>query len=145
MNAVIRHQGTIESIEGHHLCVRIVQTAACAGCSIRRQCNASESKVKIIDVYDEAVADQYQIGQSVVVFTSQSAATRALLLGFGYPLLLMLAVFFAASLLGVSPGLSAALMLGSLLPYYFIIWCMRQRIRGHITFHIENNKNNTSL
>lgn len=138
MSTTIRHQGIIDTIEGRHLRIRIQQTSACAACKIQGHCNASESKEKIIDVYDDSAVCHYSEGQQVTVYASGTMATRALLLGFGLPLLLMLAVFFIATALGASQGLGAALMLGSLVPYYLTIWCVRHSIAQHIIFRIES-------
>ena len=141
MSTIIRHQGVIESIAGSHLRVRIVQTTACAACKIQAHCNASESKEKVIDVYDKTAAQRCQTGQTVTVTTEGTMAARALLLGFGLPLIIMMAVFFTASAMGLNEGMSALLMLASLLPYYIIIWCLRQRIAKRIRFRIEQQDN----
>ena len=82
MENSVRHEGTIESIEDRHIRVRIVQNSACAACKVASRCNASESKIKIVDVYDEEAAKTHQVGDSVVVSTSSRSAGRALLLGF---------------------------------------------------------------
>lgn len=137
MSTIIRHQGIIESLDGTHLRVKVIQTTACAACKIQSHCNASESKEKVIDVYDKTAARQCQPGQTVTVTTEGTMAAHALLLGFGLPLLLMMVVFFAASALALGEGLSALLMLASLVPYYLIIWCLRHRIAKRIQFRIE--------
>ena len=138
MSTIIRHQGIIDSIEGNHLRIRIQQTSACAACKIQSHCNASESKEKIIDVYDETTVNRFEVGQSVTITASGAVASRALLLGFGLPLLIMLVVFFSATMMGANQGLAAFLMLGSLVPYYLIIWCIRNKIASHIVFRIES-------
>ena len=138
MSTTIRHQGIIDSIEGNHLRIRIQQTSACAACKIQNHCNASESKEKIIDVYNESSARRHAKGQQVTVSVSGTVATQSLLLAFGLPLLLMLAVFFVASALGTNQGIAALLMLGALIPYYFIVWCFRHRIARHVIFRIES-------
>ena len=147
----IRHEGIIESIgDDGHVRVRITQMAACAGCKVAAHCNASDQKVKIVDVYlaDHLRGDQelqaslqtfpYNIGDHVVVATSMSAAGRALLLGFGLPLLLLLVVLAAMLLTGNDEGTSAIIALAVLLPYYFILWLFRNRIAGSVVFYIED-------
>ena len=52
MTDIIKHRGIVENIEGSHVRVRIVQTSACSACSVKGHCNASESKEKLIDVFD---------------------------------------------------------------------------------------------
>ena len=35
-------------------------------------------------------------------------------------------------------GIAALIALGALVPYYFAIWLMRDRIQRHISFQIED-------
>ena len=61
MADIIKHRGIVEKVEGSHVVVRIVQTSACAACSAKGLCNASESKEKQIDVYE--VNAPYRLGE----------------------------------------------------------------------------------
>ena len=65
MADTIRHQGIVENINGTHLQVRIVQTSACASCSIKGHCSSADTKEKLIDVIDES--SSYQPGDRVWV------------------------------------------------------------------------------
>jgi len=109
--------------------------AACAACKVASACHASEMKEKLIDV--AMPARQLNIGDEVVVAASAQTAGRALLLGFGCPLALMLVVFGVGRWAGLGEPAAALAMLGALLPYYFIIWCMRSRLARQLTFWIE--------
>lgn len=133
----IRHDGIIESIDSDgHVQVRITQMAACAGCKVAAHCNASEQKVKVVDVYHCEQTD-LSVGDSVVVSTSQTAAGKALLLGFGLPLILLLVVLTVMLIADCDEGMSAITALTVLLPYYLILWFCRDRIAGDIKFHID--------
>ena len=148
----IRHEGIIESIGSDgHVRVRITQLAACAGCKVAAHCNASEQKVKVVDVYEpnnppptppQGRGVRYKVGDNVVVATSQAAAGRALMLGFGLPLLLLLAVLGAMLTAGMDEGTSALAALAVLAPYYLIIWLCRNRIAGKIEFKIVEKLGN---
>ena len=137
MENSIRHEGTIESIAGRHIRVRILQSSACAGCKIASRCTASESKEKIIDVYDDR-GRTFNVGDTVMVCTTGKMAGKALLLGFGLPLLLMLAVLCVMLAFGLDEGLAALGAIGSLLPYYMVVWLTRHRIADTIAFSIES-------
>lgn len=137
MENSIRHEGTIESITGRHIRVRILQSSACASCKIASRCTASESKEKIIDVYDDG-GRTFNVGDTVTVCTTGKAAGKALLLGFGLPLLLMLAVLSVMLVLKVEEGVAALGAIGILLPYYMVVWLMRHRIAATISFSIES-------
>lgn len=132
----ISHSGIVESIQDGCVKVRIVQTAACAACKVASHCNAAESKVKMVDVFCCDTA-KYKTGQEVVVWALKEVANKALLLGFGIPFLLLLGVLVAMLYLTDNEGLAALAALGSLVPYYFLLWFWRDNIRQQISFHIE--------
>jgi len=142
MNDIIKHTGIIDSIEGNHLRVRIMQTSACASCKVARQCHTSEMKEKLIDVFTDA--RPYAPGQEVTVMTSKSMANRALALGFGIPFFMMLAVLFIMYHFTKDEATSALAAIGALLPYYLIIWLLRDSISQKISFQIERQQTMTS-
>ena len=136
MNHIIRHSGVVESIEDGCVHIRITQTSACAACKVAGYCNAAESKEKIIDVYCDDVA-AYSIGQAVVVTTTGQVAARALLWGFGFPFLLLVVVLFLTWLLTAHESWAALCALASLIPYYIVLWLMRDKMSQQLAFSIE--------
>lgn len=122
-------------VEDGHVQVRVVQMAACAACKVASACHASEMKEKLIDVYH--CGHRLNVGDEVTVVASTATAGRALMLGFGYPLILMLVVLIAMQFIGATEGATALAMLGSLIPYYLLIWTMRRRLARQLTFWIE--------
>ena len=137
MSDIIQHQGTVESIDGSHIRVRIVQTSACATCVAHKYCNSSESKEKMIDVYTREAAT-YQVGQSVNVFGTTSMGMQAVLWAFGVPFVILVAVLYASIMLtdGDEP-LSALLAMGTLGIYYLILYMCRHRMEKKFVFTIE--------
>ena len=83
---------------------------------------------------------KYMTGQEVVVSTSGKVVNKALVLGFGIPFLLVLGVLVAVLFLTDHEGVAALAALGSLLPYYFLLWLRRDSIRRGISFQIEEKK-----
>ena len=138
MNTEIRHEGIVESVSDDVVRVRILQSSACSGCKVASHCNASEMKEKLIDVRTQGARGRWQVGQAVVVSTQSSMASRALLLAFGIPLLLMIAVLAVALLAGCGEGLAAMLSVGVLFPYFVVLALFRNRISKSITFRIDN-------
>jgi len=138
----ITHQGLVATINGQHVQVRIVQTSACAGCQIAEHCrsnmsdNTAESKEKLVDVWYPK-ANTLKVGDHVTVSAEASMAGRALWLGFGFPLVLMLLSMAIALLAGCNEGIAALIMIGSLIPYYIILALLRSRITKTIVFTIE--------
>ena len=127
MGEKITHAGVVEHIDGSRVRVRIVQTSACAACKVSGHCNAAEAKEKLVDVFT-ASASQLKVGDAVTVAASRQMATQALLLAFGLPLVIMLAVLLVILSLTGREGLSALCALGALLPYYGVLWLFRGRL-----------------
>ena len=136
MADIIKHRGVVEKIDGSHVVVRIVQTSACSACSAKGLCNASESKEKQIDVYESNPS--YRIGEEVVLCGSTSMGMRAVFLAFGIPVLLLLFALFAT--MRITDGdalLSAIVAMLAIIPYYFVIYLMQDKMDRTFSFVIE--------
>ena len=80
---------------------------------------------------------KYSTGQEVMVTASSRVAKEALVLGFGIPFLLLVGVLAVVLYLTGNEGVAALAALGSLVPYYFLLWLRRDSIRRDISFQIE--------
>jgi sigma-E factor negative regulatory protein RseC len=136
MADIIKHTGVVEQIDGTHVTVRIVQTSACAACSVKGHCHASDSKEKTVDVYTRHAA-QYQVGQQVTVCGTTSMGMRAVGIAFGIPFFVLIAVLFIAMQYTASEALAGLIALASLAPYYLIIYMCRERLGRKFVFTIE--------
>ena len=161
MNNKIRHTGIIESITDGWVKVRILQTSACAACKVAGHCNAAEAKEKIVAVRCDKIAAYKKsgnsadcdgngtnrggngavaglsVGQEVVVTASRDVAGIALLLGFGLPMVILVSTLILATRVTDSEATAALTALAMLVPYYLIVWMLRERISQRITFQIE--------
>ena len=136
MADIIKHRGVVEKIDGSHIVVRIVQTSACSACSAKGLCNASESKEKQIDVYESNPS--YRIGEEVVLCGSTSMGMRAVLLAFGIPVLLLLFALFATMRITDGDALHSAIVaMLAIIPYYFVIYLMKDKMNKTFSFVIE--------
>lgn len=133
---IIKHRGIVEKVEGSHVVVRIVQTSACAACSAKGLCNASESKEKQIDVYE--VNASYRIGEEVVLCGTTSMGMRAVFLAFGIPMLLLLVALFVTMRVTDGDALVSSLVaLFAVVPYYLVIYFMKDKLNKTFSFTIE--------
>ena len=109
MADTIKHQGIVENINGTHLQVRIVQTSACAACSIKGHCTSADAKEKLM----------------------------AVLLAFVVPFLVLVVSLFVFMAIW-NDELGAALgALFLLVPYYFILWLNKSRLGKKFSFSIQ--------
>lgn len=140
MTDIIKHQGTVESITGTFVQVRIVQTSACSSCSAKSFCSSSESKEKLIDIYD-ADTSSLHVGQEVVIYGATSMGMRAVGLAFGVPFLILVAVLFLVyHLTEGDEAVSAGVALLALVPYYAVLYVLRGRIKRRFSFKIATTK-----
>ena len=136
MADTIRHQGIVENINGTHLQVRIVQTSACASCSIKGHCSSADTKEKLIDITDSQ-ASCYQVGDRVWVVGELSMGWMAVMLAFVLPfLILVISLFMFMAFWGDELGASLC-SLGLLVPYYFVIWLNKARLGKRFSFAIQ--------
>lgn len=132
----IKHLGIVENINGSHLKVKIVQTSACASCSAKAHCHVSESKEKTIDVYNRENIP-CKIGEQVWIVGTTSMGMKAVLLAFIIPFLIILAALIAALHLTENEVVAALIALGTLIPYYLIIYMCRKRLSRSFVFTLE--------
>ena len=135
-NNTIKHLGIVENIQGSHLSVRIVQTSACAACSAKGHCSSAESKDKIIDIIDTA-ASSYRVGEKVMVIGETSMGMMAVVLAFIIPFILLIFSLFLFMALMENELYSALLSLAILIPYYFILWLNKTRLKQKFSFTIK--------
>ena len=135
-NNTIKHLGIVENIQGSHLSVRIVQTSACAACSAKGHCSSADSKDKIIDVVDTA-ASSYRVGEKVMVIGETSMGMMAVVLAFIIPFILLIFSLFLFMALMENELYSALLSLAILIPYYFILWLNKTRLKQKFSFTIK--------
>ena len=135
MADTIRHQGIVENINGTHLQVRIVQTSACASCSIKGHCSSADTKEKLIDVIDES--SSYQPGDRVWVVGELSMGVMAVLLAFVFPFFVLIFSLFAFMAMWHDELVSALCSLGLLIPCYYILWLNKSRLGKKFSFSIK--------
>ena len=130
-NNTIKHLGIVENIQGSHLSVRIVQTSACAACSVKGHC-----KDKVIDITDVTAAS-YQVGERVMVIGETSMGMMAVTLAFIIPFVLLIVSLFAWMALIGNELYAALLSLAVLIPYYFVLWLNKTRLKQKFSFTIK--------
>lgn len=135
----IRHLGTVESIEGSHLRVRIVQASACASCAGRQLCRSAESKEKIVDI-EVRDAASFVLGEQVMVVGTLSQGLRAAVWAYIVPLLLILFVLAVVLWAGGGEVTAALSAFVGLTVYYLILYRLRARLAQTFSFSCNHLK-----
>jgi positive regulator of sigma E activity len=121
--------------------VKILSSSACAQCHARGMCVALEMEEKIINAVPES-RDPLQMGDTVVVMMEEKMGWKAIFYGFFLPLVVMVAVLFVSYALGSGEIHAALYGIGSLIPYYLLLYVFRKKIEKDFIFKAE--KKNTS-
>lgn len=133
------HTGSIVSITGHHMQVKILQVTACSSCSARRLCPSSESKEKLIDIVEDHTED-YTIGQEVTIYGTTGMKRKAVMLAFGAPLLITLIwIPLAVAWLHLKDITAVGLMLLIYAAYFLLLYQRRDSMGKNFTFKIAKH------
>ena len=136
MANTIKHLGIVESIEDHHIQVRIVQTSACASCSIKGHCTSADVKEKLIDIAN-ADTSQYRQGDHVWVVGTLSMGGMAVLLAFILPFFIVVISLFVFMALWDNELYAALCSLALLIPYYYILRLKGKWLGKRFAFSIQ--------
>ena len=135
MSNTIDHAGIIKQIKGSLLFIEIVQQSACADCHAKGMCSASDSKAKIIEITD--LSNRYQVGDAVVITGKTSLGLLAVLLAFILPICVLVGSIIMGNTLQWNDGLSAVVGILTLIPYYFVLYLFREKMKNKFIFTIK--------
>lgn len=132
----IRHSGIIKKIDKEIYYVSIVAQSACDSCHAKGTCNVSSLVEEVIEV-PGAGQGIHQVGDRVQVYMKKSLGTRAVMLGYLIPFVLVLVTLIIVLIVTDNEGLAGLLSLGVLVPYYLLLQLIRKRLKKTFTFSIR--------
>ncbi|MCF6171806.1 MAG: SoxR reducing system RseC family protein [Bacteroidales bacterium] len=121
----VTHPGFIKSISNDKAEVSIIAKSGCASCEISGSCSVSDTTEKIVDVRLSGENNNYEIGQAVTIKMKQSSGTWAILFGYVFPFILILVALILFTSMELDQGLAGLFSLSLLLPYYFVLYLLR--------------------
>ena len=132
----IFHEGIVTKIDNENIEVKILSQSACVSCNIKTACNMSEMQEKIITI--PAPKDKnLSIGQEVKISMGLGQANRAVIFAYVIPLIILVAMIFILSTLKIEEGLNALISIGTLIPYYLILFLFRNRLKRKFEYEIH--------
>lgn len=137
MTQIITHRGTVKSIEGKRVRVRILQASACSTCEAKNLCSSSENKEKWVDVVVDNAAE-YKVGEDVILTGTWRNGMWAAVLAYAVPLLVLLVVLFLSIHYTHNEPFSALMALLSVLVYYFVLYLLKSRMSKKFLFSIKH-------
>lgn len=97
----------------------------------------AEMEEKLIDIPQEN-PEQYKIGQQVDVLMNLSSGTKAVMLGYVIPMVILVFTLILALILTGEEGSAGLIALASLIPYYLVLWLRRDQIRKKTHFFLRD-------
>ena len=135
---MIEHRGVITSITDNKVSVKILQQSACSSCHAKGACTAADSKEKMVDVTDNT--GSYRVNDQVTVVGQKSMGYKAVLWAFVIPIIIIISILFlSSSVLKLGEVEAALTTIISLVPYYAILYLLRNRMADSFKFTIKNN------
>lgn len=136
MNNTVSHEGIITSINEDEVQVKILSRSGCVSCNIKSACNMSEMQEKIITI--PAPKDKnLSIGQEVKISIGIGQANKAVVFAYIIPLIILVSMIFVLNALKLEEGINALISIGSLIPYYLILFLFRDKIKRKFEYEID--------
>ncbi len=135
MERQVEHEGTVASISGNVMIIRVVASSACSTCAAQSHCMPSESRDK--DIRVEGFSGNYVQGERVKVCMQQSMGVRALCIGYILPfivVLITLLITYQFTGNELVSGLSALIIL---IPYYLILKLINRKLEKTFGFTVK--------
>ncbi len=129
----IRHEGIIISKEENKYIVNIQQRSACGGCAVKGACGMGDVKDQQIEAYDFSNTE-WQIGEKVNVCMQRSMGSKAVVIGYLIPIIILLGTLVPTILITndeISGALAGVLGVGL---YYSIIYFFRDKLNNSFKF-----------
>jgi sigma-E factor negative regulatory protein RseC len=133
-SGIINHEGIVQRNEGNTVTVSISSVSACSGCHAEGSCTMSGKEEKIIEVIGK-----YSVkpGDRVTILMKQSMGFFALLLGYVFPFLTVIAVLIIMISLKFPELTSGLISIAILIPYYAVLYFFRNNINTKFTFTLK--------
>ncbi len=136
MSGEISHEGIVKRVTNDSILVGIVSQSACAACHAKGACTASDMQDKEIEVRRTSV--EYKVGERVKVEGRVAQGFLALFYAYLLPFLILLALLILGVSLEWGEGLSALIAIGSLVPYYFVLFLCKDKLKDKLEFEIKS-------
>ncbi|MBN2173380.1 MAG: SoxR reducing system RseC family protein [Bacteroidales bacterium] len=132
----IKHEGIVSKMDDDQYYITIVAQSACAACHAKGVCNVTDLQQEVIEVPRNGNT-KYGIGDKVEVLMEKTQGSKAVLLGYFLPFLILLSSLIITTNLMVDEGLSGLISIGILVPYYLVLYLNRDKLKKKFIFKIR--------
>ena len=132
----VSHEGIVTEIDNNNIQIKILSKSACASCNIKTACNMSEMQEKIITIAAPK-NKELSIGQEVKVSIALGQANKAVIFAYVIPSIILISMIFILNGFKIDEGINALISIGSLIPYYLILFLFKDKIKRNFEYEIH--------
>lgn len=133
---LISHKGIITGIDRDVIRVTILVESACASCHAKGFCTIADEKEKVIEAHNRQ-PNNFSVGDTVHVAMKKALGLKAVFYGYFLPFLILIAVLLIAYEVTNDEALSGIAALAVLIPYYFGLYLMREKLKSGFQFEVR--------
>ncbi|MBN2662532.1 MAG: SoxR reducing system RseC family protein [Bacteroidales bacterium] len=131
----IEHDAFVKEIRDDTIIVDVISKSACMSCQVKGVCSVSDIAEKQVEVIREN--NDVQIGDKVIVFLAQTLGFKAVFLGYIAPFFIVIFILILMLQLTNNELIAGILSIGILLPYYLILFLMKDKISKKYLFRLK--------
>nr|NQU94103.1 SoxR reducing system RseC family protein [Bacteroidota bacterium] len=140
----IMHSGIITEINRDSILVSIIAESACAACHAKGFCSVADQKEKIVEVNRDHKTD-HKIGERVSVTMQRAMGMKAVLYGYFIPFVILMITLIVSIKVTGKEGVSGLISLLVLIPYFFALYMLRDKLKRNFVFKISKLQSETNL
>lgn len=134
MAARLTHNATVVAIDNRNVRVAVdsSESCSCGGCGVAFMCRRDGNMLDI----RRPESMELHVGDKVVIKAAADIRTRAIVIGFVTPLLIMIAAIALTFRAGAGQDAAAAISLSSVVVYYVMLFALRKHITKQFQWRI---------
>jgi sigma-E factor negative regulatory protein RseC len=132
---VITHPGIIQSVGENKICIKILSQPACSKCHAKGMCSVAGMQEKIVEV-PYLPDNKYKAGDEVIIYMEKTMGNKAVLYAYFLPFVILLTTLIVMLSIFHNEAVAGLTSLAILIPYYFILFLQRDKIKKKFTFRI---------
>ncbi|UOB17550.1 SoxR reducing system RseC family protein [Abyssalbus ytuae] len=123
---VFVHSGVISKIRGNSVIVSLKENVHCESCRAKGVCGVSDSGSKQIEVFNSN--DSFMLNENVNIILKKELGFKAVVWAYIIPFFLLFVVMIISSKY-YEEWVAGLLALGVLIPYYFVLYFLKDSFR----------------
>lgn len=131
----IDHTGIVEEVNEKSVLVRFQTPPACGSCSAKSLCAPASSGNKTIEIPTET--GSFSEGETVKISITKAMGNKALFYGYILPFIFVITALIITFAAGLPESVAGIISLSVLIPYYFIIYLLREKINRMFIFTLK--------